>query len=91
MEDAESQAGEIEKTTENVAVTNLRRQRQPSQLTRFCMRIHQKEEKVVTTRIVKHVFNVTKITHILEIAQQKARNARNAKKKVILKDAADQR
>ena len=32
-----------------------------------------------------------KITHILEIAQQKARNARNAKKKVILKDAADQR
>ena len=42
-------------------------------------------------RVTKHVFNVGEITHILEIAKQKARNAVNAKRKVILKDAADQR
>ena len=49
------------------------------------------EEKVVKTRVVKHVFKVREITHILEIVQQKARNAINAPKKVSLKDAADQR
>ena len=35
LEDAESQAREIEKMTENVAAVNLTRQQQPSQLTRF--------------------------------------------------------
>ena len=70
---------------EDVAAVNLTRQRQQSQ------RIHQKEEKVVTNRVVKHVFNVGEITHILEIVQQKAKNAINAKRKVILKDATDQR
>ena len=43
------------------------------------------------TRVTKHGFNVAGITHILEIAQQKARNVINAKRKVILKDVADQR
>ena len=35
LEDAESQATEIEKITKNVAAVNLARQRQPSQLTQF--------------------------------------------------------
>ena len=35
LEDAESQATEIEKITKNVAAVNLTRQRQPSQLTQF--------------------------------------------------------
>ena len=35
LEDAESQATEIEKITKNVATVNLARQRQPSQLTQF--------------------------------------------------------
>ena len=35
LEDAESQAIEIEKITKNVAAVNLTRQRQPSQLTQF--------------------------------------------------------
>ena len=35
LEDAESQAREINKMTENVAAANLTRQQQPSQLTRF--------------------------------------------------------
>ena len=35
LEDAESQAREIEKMTDNVAAVNLTRQRQPSQLTQF--------------------------------------------------------
>ena len=55
------------------------------------VRIQQMEEKVVKTRVVKHVFKMREITHILEIVQQKARNAINAPKKVSLKDAADQR
>ena len=35
LEDAESQAREIKKMTENAAAVNLTRQRQPSQLTQF--------------------------------------------------------
>ena len=54
--------------TENVAAVTLTRQRQPLQLTQL-VRIHQKEEKVVTNRVAKHVFNVGEITHILEIDQ----------------------
>ena len=41
--------------------------------------------------VAKHVSNVGEITHILEITQQRARNGINAKRKVISKDAADQR
>lgn len=56
---------------------------------RSLVKIHQKEEKVVTTQVAKPVFNVGEITHLLEIAQQKEINAINAKKKVILKDTSD--
>ena len=75
---------------EDVAAVNLTRQRQQSQFTQFGEDTP-KGGKVVTNRVVKHVFNVGEITHILEIVQQKAKNAINAKRKVILKDATDQR
>ena len=42
-------------------------------------------------RVVKYVFSVENITLILETAQQNARNSINVKRKVILKDAADQK
>ena len=69
--------------TENVAAVNLKDNDNHHNL-HSLMRIHQKEEKVVTNWVAKYVFNVGEITHILEIAQQKARNAINAKRKVIL-------
>ena len=69
LEDAESQAREIKKMTENAAAVNLTRQRQPSQLTQFGEDTPKKEEKVGTNWVAKHVFNVGEITHILEITQ----------------------
>ena len=53
---------------ENVAAVNLKDNDNHHNLYSL-VRIHQKEEKVVTNWVGKHVFNVGEITHILEIAQ----------------------
>ena len=87
--DAESQTIEIEKMTENVVGVTLTRQRQPLQLTRFSKNT-QKEGKS-SHNSSKICFQCGRNQPHSRYSPVKGEQKGNTKKKVILKDAADQR
>ena len=90
MEDAESQAREIKKMTENVAAVNLARKRQLSQLTQFGMDTS-KGGNSSHDLGRKTCFQCEGNYPHSRYCPAKGKKCNKYQKEVILKDAADQR